>query len=309
MLRIFLRDNWPLIVGASIGLPISAYLVQQATGQPLLPDLSWLASIFSDIATAAAYTLGLLLFGLLLYAFVVPIVNKIRDRDWQRRQDRATEQQRAIPVTGNGKTYQVVLPGEHPAHNLALQNAQAKIDNLQKQVGNLQDLLGSFAIGLSTLCEQVTGKQEPDPIRAIKVLERAFSEQDATIESLGATLDALLEAPQEPTGAPSRVETGPLPDSALAALDAYLLATPKPKIKEVRAIIRDNGGYVGRDYQEFTEMVKAVHAFTLLKVHGSQAENAPEQAADTQEQVVGEQASPAPPRRVARKLLMRKGKR
>lgn len=247
MLRIFLRDNWPLIVGASIGLPISAYLVQQATGQPLLPDLSWLAPILSTIAVAAAWAGGLLLFGLLLYVFIVPIVNKIRNMEWERRQDRATEQRQ---VAAPPSERPIIV--QHSGSNLALKAERAKRKNLEL-------LLESISTELSSLCHQVTGQQEPDAVRAIKVLGDGWSETRETMRELDAQLSEIpRETPQEPTGASPR---GTSWRDALALME-WARERDRIGVRATRDLLRGRG--VPIPEQEFGAFSAYVQALAPL---------------------------------------------
>lgn len=214
-----------------------SFLAPRPATAPQAPavDLSWLASIFSDIATAAVYTLGLLLFGLLLYVFVVPYINKVRDREWERKQESATEHQQAAspnerPIIYNG-----------PSNALALKSERAKRENLQL-------LLDSISDGLSSLCYQVTGQQEPDAVRAIKVLGDAWREMRETMRELDAQLS---EVPQEPATASLRGATWLTYESVLALVKAGNVG-----IKKAQMIARENGGVVGRDdYQRLQEIL------------------------------------------------------
>lgn len=244
MVKEFFRGNWPLLAGGGIGLSISAYVLQRATGLPLLPDFSGVlsrsAAILSTIATATAWAGGLLLFGLLLYVFVVPLVNKIRDMEWERQQESATEQHQ---VAAPPSERPIIV--QHSGSNLALRAAQTK-------ASNLQTLLDSISNELSQLCYQVTGQQEPDAVRAIKVLGDSWREMLETMRGLDAQLsEGPRETPQEPTGGAPRGATWLTYESVLALVKAGNVG-----IKKAQGMVREHGGVVGRDdYQRLQKIL------------------------------------------------------
>lgn len=225
-----------------------SFLAPKPATDPPAPtiDLSWLAPIFSTIATVTAWTGGLFLSALLLYVFIVPLVNKIRNMEWERRQESATQQQ----VAASPSERPIIV--QHSGSNLALKAERAKRKNLEL-------LLESIGNGLSQLCYQVTGQQEPDAVRAIKVLGEAWREMRETMRELDAQLSEVSsKAPHEPATASPRGATWLTYESVLALVKAGNVG-----IKKAQGMVRSNGGVVGRDdYQRLQEILAYLHSPT-----------------------------------------------
>lgn len=300
MMKGFLRENWPLLIGGSIGFSLSAYLLQRATGLPLFPDLSaalsYSAMVLGFVGKATLWTGAISLSCLLLYAVSAPLKAMLLRYSFQKRNPQlakaATQDQPATHSTERPIIY------NNPANHLALKVERAKRENLQV-------LLDSITSGLSDLCYQVTGQREDDVARAVRVLQAGYLELIETMQELERQAkEATRLVPEEP------VDTSPLPDKALSALELYLEVTPRPKIKDIRKLIRDNGGEVGRNYKEFTDAMNALIEFTRIRFTGSPAQSAVNHEQEGQSKTVGEQTSPSPaPRRLAQRIIMRRSKR
>lgn len=239
------QPNLPIgIATAVLSLLLLAGIVASAMGQPLLTGQE-LLSAWQVVQFIAAGVL-LLIAGALGFWFVVVVVLPIRDNALSHRWERQQQSQ----VAASPSERPIIV--QHSGSNLALKAERAKRKNLEL-------LLESISTELSSLCHQVTGQQEPDAVRAVKVLEAGWREMRETMRELETQLSEIpRETPQEPTGASPR---GTSWRDALALME-WARERDRIGVRATRDLLRGRG--VPIPEQEFGAFSAYVQALAPL---------------------------------------------